>query len=153
MFGILLGFIMGKVMEWFEILGGEFNFVGYFLFIDEMVCIVVWFSLDIIYFGCMYDVIDGLVVIILLVLEDESYVLVSFFDVWMNNFVVFNNCDFGGVVAEILLYGFVLDYIYIDLGYVDYDVSVLVLILIGFVLLWCVFLGGVIIEDVDEYCW
>jgi uncharacterized membrane protein len=151
MLGILPGFIMGKAMERFETLGGEPNLAGHFPPIDETARTVVRPSPDIIYSGCMYDVSNGAVAITLPALEDESYVSVSFFDARTNNFAAFNNRDFGGAAAEILLHGPAPDHTHTDPGYADYDVSVLAPTSTGLVLLRRVLSGGVTIEDADDH--
>ena len=150
MLGLLPGFIMGKAMERFETLGGEPNIAGHFPPIDETARTVVRPSPDIIYSGCMYDVSNGPVAITLPALEGESYVSVSFFDARTNNFAAFNNRDFGGAAAEILL---VQDSGLTQPNRVMAEVDELVFAptSTGLVLLRRVLSGGVTIEDADAH--
>ena len=150
MMGALPEFIMGKAMERFETLGGEPNVEGHFPPIDETARTVVRPSPDIIYSGCMYDVSAGPVVITLPALDEDSYVSVSFFDARTNNFVAFNNRDFGGDAARFLLAP--------DRGITqsnavmaEIDELVFTPTSTGLVLLRRVLSGGVTIESADEH--
>ena len=150
MMGALPGFIMGKAMERFETLGGEPNVEGHFPPIDETARTVVRPSPDIIYSGCMYDVSAGPVVITLPALDEDSYVSVSFFDARTNNFAAFNNRDFGGDAASLLL---VPEPRYTIPGYDMSGVDEIVFAptATGLVLLRRVLSGGVTIEGADEH--
>jgi len=151
MMGILPGFIMGKAMERFETLGGEPNLAGHFPPIDETARTVVRPSPDIIYSGCMYDVGNGPVAITLPALEEAGYVSVSFFDARTNNFAAFNNRDFGGAAARLILHGPTPAHTHTDPGFAEHDERVLAPTSSGLVLLRRVLSGGVAIDDADTH--